>query len=415
MEFKSMSKRVSDQVKFYEMLCNGKLKQQEATAFLCISERQIRRKVKRFKKDGPFGLIHGLQDRISNRRIKQAIKETAVNLVKAHYLDYGPTLASEKLDEKHGIKIDHETLRRILIDEKLHMPRKKRAVKCAWREPKHHEGELVQLDGSSHIWFGEEHTTLIAFIDDATKKVFARFAKESTEGVASTFRLYLNKYGRPFSLYTDNGKVFKVNNCKDKTRITQFKRMLNELNIGITYARTPQAKGRIERLFKTLQKRLVKELIENNVTTIEQANAILAVYLENFNKRFSVEAKSSDHLFQSIDGFDLNYILCYKYCRILYNDYTISYKNRWLQLASKQNIPLYAKEKVDVYENFDKTITLWKNGVKLDFKEINKKGGVKKPKEFDARGIPRKRNHKWPIHFNEEDLAINLLKIKRLF
>lgn len=371
MERYSMSKREIDQVWVMKLLIEGKMTQQKAAEICQLSVRQVRRKFKRYLKEEEVGLIHKSRGKPSNRRIKPLVVQEILMHIKAQYYDFGPTLAAEKLLERHNIAIDHETLRRIMIDHGLHTERKKKVVQRQWREPKHHRGELVQLDGSYHIWFGDQYSTLIVFIDDATREVFCRFAKESTEGVSQTLQAYLKKFGRPLKFYTDRGKVFKVNKGSKQSE-TQFKRMLNELNIELTHAYSPQAKGRVERVNRTLQDRLVKELRLLRVKTIDQANAMLDEFLEKFNQKFTVQSKNKEDFFRTIDGYDLNYILCYKYKRTLNNDYTITYHQRFFQLKSKQQLILYGQDKIDVHVAFDGTITLWKKGKKLDYVEINK-------------------------------------------
>lgn len=393
-----MTKRELDQAWVFSILLKNEMTQQEAAVICGLSARQIRRKLKRFQKDGVLGLQHQSRGKPSNRKFKLTLVQDIIMLVKSKYSGFGPTLAAEKLEENHSIKIDHETLRRLMIKNKIYIERKKKTVQRAKREPKHHKGELVQLDGSFHVWFGKEYCNLLVFVDDATKEVFCRFAKESTRGVTETFALYIKKYGRPLNFYTDKGKVFKVNNGKNKDAITQFRRMLNELGIGIIYAHSPQAKGRVERMNRTLQDRLVKELKLLNVKTIDQANAMLDEFLVKFNKKFSIPSKKDESLFRPIDGYNLNSILCNKYKRKLNNDYTLSYKNELLQLDKKQPLMLYPRDTIEIQVAFDETKSLWKKGIKLNFKEIEK---LPKPKieineyKIDNRGKKAPSNHPW--------------------
>lgn len=363
MEYYNMSKKELDQIELFGLLKRGKLTQAKVAELCALSVRQVGRKLKRFVELGARGLKHALRGDPGNRGIKKELADDIVKLFEEIYRDYGPTLFAEKLEERHGIKIDHETVRRLLIKRGVYEPNRKKSVRRSRREPKHHCGEMVQLDGSEHIWFGNDYSTLIVFIDDATKETFARFAPESTQGVAETYRLFLKKYGRPMKIYCDRGKVFKVNNSKNNATHTQFKRMNDELEVELSYALSPQAKGRVERVNRTLQDRLVKELKLRSITTIDQANAILDEFLSSFNEKFKVRPKNNASLYRSIDGYNLNYILCYKYQRKLNNDYTISYKNRCIQLiARKQQVMTYPHDTIDVYEAFDSTISLWKKG-----------------------------------------------------
>lgn len=292
MELYFMSKKELDQVWAMKMIQKGETLKKEAAKICNLSPKQIGRKYKCYIEKGYQGLIHKSRGKTSNRKIKPEIIEKILVLLKSVYHGFGPTLAAEKLLENHNIKIDHETLRRLMIKYQIHQPKKKKSLKYTRREPRHHKGELVQLDGSPHKWFGDIESTLIVFIDDATKRVFCRFAPESTQGVTNTFHEYIKKYGRPIAIYSDHGKVFKVNNCKTgKKRATQFARILSELNIKNYFANTPQAKGRVERVNRTLQDRLEKELRLLNIKTIEEANAILDNFLEKFNQKLSILLK----------------------------------------------------------------------------------------------------------------------------
>jgi len=403
MEYYFMSKKELNQAEVLGMLKRGVITQEKAAELCELSTRQIRRKLKRFLALGSGGIAHQSRGKASNRALGPSIVDRIIMLFKETYRDFGPTLFAEKLEEKHAIKVNHETVRRLLIKNNLYDPRQKKAVQRTWREPKHHKGEMVQLDGSYHIWFGDSYSTLILFIDDATKEVFARFQPESTQGVTETYELFLKKYGRPRKIYCDRGKVFKVNNNKQGESYTQFRRMNNELDVEMIYARSPQAKGRVERVFRTLQDRLEKELRLLNIITLDQANQMLDAFLEKFNKKFSISPRNSEELYRSVEGYDLNSILCYKYQRKLNNDYTISYKNRLIQIVKgKQPIMLYPRDVIEIYESFDGTISLWKKGLKLNCKEIEKRTKITSSKpsidddKVDKRyGKKVKKGHPW--------------------
>lgn len=380
MERYSMSKKERNQEWVFGMLLAGEIKQTEAAELLELTTRQVRRKFKRFITEGVVGLIHRSKNKPGNRKTEQTKIKKILELLTTIYVGFGPTLAAEKLLENHDIKIDHETLRKLMIKNDLHHTKKRKIINRIRREPKHHKGELIQLDGSYHIWFNGQYYTLIAFIDDATKEIFSYFAKESTEGVSKTFKLYIEKYGIPVALYTDRGKVFKVNNAKDhKMHQTQFERITKELDVKIIYARSPQAKGRVERLFRTLQDRLVKELALKKITTVEEANKLLLDYfLDKFNKKFSVPPKSETSFFRPInEEYDLNHIFCYKYKRIINNDFTIRFANRLFQLKSTSNSPIKPNDSVEIFVSFDGTLSIWKSGKKLGAKEIDSKPKLK--------------------------------------
>lgn len=253
------------------------------------------------------------------------------------------------------------------------MNRKQR--RHVWRERKHHIGELVQIDGSFHLWFGEEKLTLIAFIDDATSSIlYAKIThRESVKDLAIMTHEYIKQYGRPLKLYSDRGSTYKVNNSEDKHAKTQYERMLKELDIELIHARSPQAKGRVERLFKTLQDRLVKELELNDIASLDAANVYLKnTYIPDHNQRFAVEPQAKANFHRSLEGFDLHSIFCLKFKRTISNDYTIRFNNQWLQLEQKQPIFVRRGQLVEIFQYFDGTIDIIRQSHNLAFKRINK-------------------------------------------
>jgi len=373
-----MSRKELGQVNILESIERGEITQKEGAEILGMSVRQIIRRLQRYITQGISGLAHRSRGKPSNRAFPIEIRQRIVELLLTKYKGFGPTLAAEKLVENEGIKVNHETVRRIMLDEGIMQKRARKINPFVWREPKHHFGELVQIDGSPHRWFGEdrEEATLMAMIDDATNKVVLIFSKqETTEASADITELYIKKYGRPRKLYSDKGKTFKVNQGSNlENRKTEYQRMLGELDIEITHAHTPQAKGRVERSFKTHQDRLTKELALRGIKTIKEANKFLQeIYIDMHNKKFGKQPKGQLDLHQSIEGYDLKSIFCIKRNRILNSDNTVQYKGRWFLLSKKQPVPLYKKSVIQVCENFDKTIILRCNEQRLNYREIEKR------------------------------------------
>lgn len=406
MKDKRMSKKEADMVYIFECIVNKEISQTKAAQILCLSTRHIRRKLRRYEKEGSLSLAHANRGKLSNRRTAGETIALIMSLLETRYSGYGPTLAAEKLAKYHAIPIDHETLRRLMIQHGLWQKKERRVVEHVWRERKHHFGELVQIDGSYHKWFNDTYSTLIAFIDDATSVVELFFADfETTESLAIITQSYLAKHGRPRSLYADCGKVYKVNNAKDQDHHeTQFVRMLGELDIKMIHAYSPQAKGRVERLFKTVQDRLVKDLALHNIKTMEEANAYLRnVFMAEINELISIQAKNELDLHRSLDGFDLKTIFCHKETRKLNKDRTISYYGRWFLIKKEQPVRLYAGSVITVCRDFDGTISLMLGNKRLDYKEIEKPLKQAKPKEnelfkVDGRehnGQKPPRNHPW--------------------
>lgn len=377
-----MSKKELSQITIFDAIVNKKMTQREASQLVRLSTRQIIRKAKRYKEFGIEGLIHKSRGKKGNRAISEEVKQKIIELLQGKYLGYGPTLAAEKLYEYENILINHETLRKFMIAHGLWQKRQRKRKIYIWRERKHHTGEMLLIDGSEHIWFGNDYCTLIACIDDATSIIDLHFDQEETiKSVSTLTKSYFKKYGKPRSIYTDRGKVFKVNNAKDgKKHFTQYQRMLSEMDIEIKHAYSPQAKGRVERLFRTLQDWLPKELKLRDIKTISKANKFLQeIFIEYANKKLVVEPKSEVDLHQSIDGYDLNSIFCLKYQRTLNNDNSITYKNRYFLLTKKQPVMLKRYEKITVNVHFDGTISLTAQGQRLDYKEFEKR--PKKEKE----------------------------------
>lgn len=378
METLSMSRREIDQISIFEDLKNRKMKQKQAALILSLSIRQIQRKLREYRSLGAKSLIHGNRGRPGHQQLDPALAERALNLIENRYPDFAPTFAAEKLAENHGLVINRETLRLRMIKAGLWFSKQKKIKHRQWRERKACFGELVQLDGSPHHWLEDRAPAcvLLAFIDDATSRIlYLWFApEETTEAVMKATKAYLEQSGRPLGLYVDRGKVFKVNlNNPDDERITQYRRSLDELDIKVTYARSPQAKGRIERLFGTLQDRLVKELRLAGINTMEKANQFAqSIYLPKHNEKFADEPKENTNLHRSIEGYQLAEILTYREERALTNDFTIRYHNQWFQLAAKQATLVFPGNAITVVRYLDQTIKFKIRQTKLNFQEIPK-------------------------------------------
>ena len=372
-----MSAKEINQIGVFGKLKNREIKQKEASMILGLSTRQIKRKLKAFRRLGVQALIHGSRGKPSNNQLDPAIGQSAVSLVENKYPDFGPTFAAEKLLEEHNLVINRETLRLKMVKAGLWIPGKRKVTHRQWRERKEHFGELVQLDGSDHDWFEDRapSCTLLAFIDDATSKAnHLEFAPETTLGVMGVTKKYVLKHGLPYEFYVDRGKVFKVNlNNEEGDKITQYRRAVEELGGKITYARSPQAKGRVERLFGTLQDRLVKELRLRNISTIEEANEFIKEeFLPKFNAKYAVEPKSDTNLHREMKGYDLDEILCLKETRVITSDFTLRHHNQWYQLEKKQKTLIFPRNEITVKTHLDDRVTLSIRNTKLAFYEIDK-------------------------------------------
>lgn len=423
-EFKLRQKELDCMI-IFERIKKKELRQDEAAKLLKLSNRQVRRKFKRYRLDGAEGLVHKSRRKKSNRAINSSIAAEILRLLQEKYLILkdrpGPTFLADQLVKNDGIVIDHETLRRLMISEGLWTVSHRKKRQHQWRERKHHVGELVQVDGSLHIWFGEEYSTLIAFIDDATGKFqMGEFVdRESTEDLGRVTHDYVEQHGRPLALYSDRGSTYKVNNKDGKVHKTQYQRMLQELDIELIHARSPQAKGRVERLFKTLQDRLVKELELASITTREAANTYLKkLYIPEHNAKFAVEPFIKSDFHRTIDGYNLNTIFCFKFERTINNDYTISFKDTLFQLERSQPVPVRRRQRVNIHEHFDGTIDIIMGGTRLAFKKITKQIGKPKQKKekVAVRRVQKlvyhkpKLSHPWRTYGAGPDISTELKK-----
>lgn len=380
-ELLTMSKKELNRLPIIESVIKRKMTQTEAANRLGLSDRQIRRVVISFSELGPAGLIHRLRGRPSNHHYPQELKDHAIGLVREKYADFGPTFAAEKLEEIDGIKIDHDLLRKEMITDGLWQAKTRKVKHRQWREPKEHFGELVQFDGSHHNWFEgrgtEEHVVLLASRDDANNLVSARFYQfEGTMPVFDFWLRYIGNLGKPKAIYLDNHGTYKVNHkiALDEKTLTQFGRACEELNIELINAKSPQAKGRIENLFGTLQDRLVKELRLMGIYSIAEANAFLeAEFLPKFNGKFGRQAKKKADFHQPLTiKDDPAKSFSIKSERLINNDFTISFKNHWYQLDKVQPKLILPRSRVTIEERLDNSMVIEHEGKTLNFRLINK-------------------------------------------
>jgi transposase len=341
--------RERDRLKILHEVEQGHLKQREAALQLGMSERGFRKLLARYRSKGDRGVVHGLRGCRSNRRLERRLAARAVALVGAHYRDFGPTLAAEYLAEQHGVEISRETLRRLLAQAGLWEPQPRKLPEVhQWRPRRSCTGELVQWDTSVHAWLeqrGPGKMYLIAGIDDATSRLFARFVPaDSSEQHMRVLWAYLEGYGRPRALYTDRASVFQPTLAPGwqeqepgpKTE-TQMGRALRELGIEWIAAHSPQAKGRVERCFGTLQNRLVKALRLARIKTLEEANRYLVErFLPEWNERFTVIPAQEMDAHRPLEGQpELASVLARVESRKVGNDYTVPWNGQKWQIPKE--------------------------------------------------------------------------------
>ena len=368
-----MSMREVRRLKAVQSAIDGHVTQKRVAGMLGLSERQVRRLVKVIRDQGDTGVVHGLRGRPSNRRFPEEIRGRVLSFYQERYFDFGPTLAAEKLIECDGITISDETLRKWLMEGGFWKKRRKRSPFRRWRPRRECFGELLQMDGSHHDWLegrGPE-LVLMGFIDDATNTVYGRFHDyEGTLPAMEGFKGYVERYGLPMSVYLDRHTTYK--SSKKLTEwdevegiepLSQFERALKELGVEVIHALSPQAKGRVERLFGVLQDRLVKEMRLRAVRTKEEANVFLQEYLPRYNKRFTVyPAHEVDVHVKLPCHVDLDEYLCIKTERTIRNDNTIALDGRLYQIQERGG------KKVVVQERIDGSMLMISKGMSLKFR-----------------------------------------------
>lgn len=366
-----------------QRLIQERVTEEEARKLMGLkSVRQVRRIKLRVMKDGAKGLAHRSRGRLSNRRLGEDFKRNIIAIVREQYSDFKPTFAAEKLMENHHIKIGRETLRKLMTGEGLWKPKTRKQPKGrhVWRARKENYGEMQQFDGSYHHWFEDrgEEACLLLSIDDATGKVTkAKFDKN--EGITAVFNFWLEYFGDnglPLSIYLDKFSTYKINHpaaTDNKDLLTQFQRAMGQVGVKPISAHSPEAKGRVERVFETLQDRLVKELRLAGISTISEANEFLKTYIPEFNERFAViPAKQSD-LHRGVTEelkVKLSQIFSVHSRRRVNNDYTILFKNRFLQLLEEQPVTIYKKDTVTVEEHLNGEIRISHKDRYLDYLEL---------------------------------------------
>lgn len=354
----------------------GSLKQTEAAGMLSLSSRQTARIIHRVKEEGAQGVVHRSRGRDSNRKLPQKVKDQVLGLYRQHYEGFGPTLAQEKILERDSIRISDETLRGWLIEAELWKKKRKGRQHRQWRPRKGRYGEMIQVDGSHHDWFEGRGPVcvLMGYIDDATGKVYGRFYEyEGTIPAMDSFRRYIRKYGIPMSLYMDKHTTYKStgkptieDELNDTKPVSEFGRAMKELEVQLIHANSPQAKGRVERLFNTLQDRLVKEMRLRGISSIAEANAFLKEYLPIYNRRFSKKAAEAENLHRPIPKeLNLQRILCIKTERTVRNDFTIAHERKLYQIEEAVKT-----KKLVVEEYTDGSMAIWGHKQKVKFRQI---------------------------------------------
>lgn len=373
METISMSGRERKRLVALGRVVSGELSLAAAGRLLGVSYRQVKRLWSRYQSAGDAGLVHGLRGRRSNRvsgvagAAHSSLRERALARYGESYSDYGPTLAAESLAEE-GLLVPVSTLRRWLVASGLWRRRRKRKQHRRRRERRSCFGELVQLDGSHHDWFEGRRgwAVLMVLVDDATGRIYARFFEGETQEAAFTMLLrYAPRQGLPGAVYVDQAGIYRSDRepteeeiLAEKEPQTQFGRALAGLGVELILARSPQAKGRVERMNQTLQDRLVKALRQRGIADLERANQFLEEeFLERFNARFGKPPREPGDAHRAVGALDLPRVLAVHETRVVQNDWTVRWRNGFLQLGRESGVA--PKQRVQVVEQVDGQVRLF--------------------------------------------------------
>jgi transposase len=360
-----MTREEARRLSIVQQVLDRGIQQRHAAEVVGRSVRQVRRWIQRVRTAGPGGIVHRLRGRPSNRQASARLKQRVLARYRERYLGFGPTLAQEKLVERDRLRVSRETLRQWLREAGLWQRQRRAGPQHVWRERKAARGEMVQLDGSHHDWLEGRgpRLVLMAYIDDATSTVFARFY--DYEGTMPAFEScygYVIRYGLPQRLYCDRHGAYW---SRAKLRLedalagreapqTQFERALSQLGVEVIWAGSPQAKGRVERLFRTFQDRLIKELRLAGIKSRAAANRFLQRYLPGYNRRFSCAPRVSADLHRPAPAPGrLRRILARHTRRTLRQDNTLQHGGQWYVLTEPWRTR--RPKQVTVVEQFDGT------------------------------------------------------------
>jgi transposase len=389
-----MSQKERDHLIVIKEVIKRRLSAREASKLLELSRRHVFRLLKRYREEGDVGLIHRLRGSTSNRGYPKRLKGRVLELYwRPEYRDYGPTLFAEVLLKDHKILVDHETVRRwLMANGGTNVQRRKRPHRS--RRPRRSAiGELVQFDGSDHDWFegrGPE-CTLLHLIDDATSRIFLRFApSENTADCMRTFWAYCTRHGIPRCLYIDRGAVFYA----EGGAVTDFGRAMATLGVQIIFANSSEAKGRVERGNRTQQDRLIKAMRREGISTIAAANRFLErSYIKDHNHRFALPPDRLPDVHRVLDpSLKLQQILCFQTDRALRRDYTITLDSTFIQILKGPYVLPRPEQHLIVRRYLDDSLHIFHGDQELRFQILPGKPPPRKPPQV----IPAS-NHPWRL------------------
>ena len=365
-----------------EMIKQKKITQREVSEKLGLSLRQVKRIYKKYQKGGDESLNHGLKGCRGNHRINEEYKQQVLKLVDEKYREYSPTFISEKLLELDGVEIRANTLRMWMIEAGYWEHKARKAKHRTRRQRKEHFGEMIQMDGSPHDWFGTgQEVCLMNMIDDSNNTEYGLFDTGETTNLAlKCLYDWIDRYGVPMSIYTDHGSVYYKSKepsleeqLEGKTSKTRFGEVCELLGIELIFANSPQAKGRVERANGVQQDRLISEMKLRNIKDIVKANQFLKeTYWDKHNEKFKKKSISDeDFHVQLTEDQDLRRIVCYHNERVVTHDFVVRIDNMFFQLEKKLDTIVRPNDKVKVQEWLDGSIHIFKNDIELSYSVLN--------------------------------------------
>lgn len=373
----TLSQKELQRVSVISACIKGDMACARAAGLLCLSVRQIKRLKKRIREGGEAALAHANRGRPSHRRLPDAVRTKIVQLARGTYAGFNDHHLCEKLVEREGFSLSRETLRRLLRHNGLGSPRKRRApahrqrrLRCA------RLGELVQLDGSPHDWLEGRgpQLTALGMQDDATGKILAAqfFPAETAFGYLCLLRQLLRRHGVPLAFYGDHSGIFVRNDdhwsveeqLAGKRQPTQFGRALEQLGVNFIAANSPQAKGRVERLWGVLQDRLTSELRLAGAYDLDSANLVLRKFIADYNRRFARQARETATAWRETpDGLDR--ICCFVHERVVSNDNVVQWEGRRFQIPQQARRFSFAGAKVQIYQALDGRLAFYYGETRL--------------------------------------------------
>src|SRR5271170_1162840 len=374
----ALSQKELQRVAVISRCVKGELACARAAALLCLSVRQIKRLNKRLREDGEAALAHASRGRPSHRRLPQTVRERIVRLARSTYAGFNDHHLCEKLVEREGFSLSRETLRRLLRNNGLGSPRKRRAPAHRQRRLRSAQlGELMQLDGSPHHWLEGRgpQLTALGMQDDATGKILAAqfFPSETTFGYLCLLRQLLRRHGVPLAFYGDHSGIFVRNDdswtvdeqLAGKRQPTQFGRALEQLGVTFIPAHSPQAKGRVERLWGVLQDRLTSELRLAKTVDLDSANIVLRKFITDYNQRFARHPREAATTWRPAPE-NLERICCLVHQRIVSNDNVVQWEGRRFQIPQQARRFSFAGAKVHIYQALDGRVSLYYGDTRLE-------------------------------------------------